>query len=143
MAKAEAKELGRDLLAKVGLADKADSYPSRLSGGQKQRVAIARALAMKPDVMLFDEVTSALDPELVSEVLAVIRNLAAEGMTMILVTHEMAFAADVSNRIGFMSEGVMAEIGAATDVIHGPQNPRLVAFLNRFHQRTIAPGAGA
>ena len=139
MAKAEAKELGRDLLTKVGLADKADSFPSRLSGGQKQRVAIARALAMKPDVMLFDEVTSALDPELVSEVLAVIRNLASEGMTMILVTHEMAFAADVSNRVGFMNEGVMAEIGAADDVIRKPQNPRLVAFLNRFHQQT---GAG-
>ena len=143
MAKAEAKELGRDLLAKVGLADKADSYPSRLSGGQKQRVAIARALAMKPDVMLFDEVTSALDPELVAEVLAVIGNLAADGMTMILVTHEMAFAADVSNRVGFMSEGVMAEIGSAADVIHRPRNPRLVAFLNRFHQRTIPAGAGA
>jgi polar amino acid transport system ATP-binding protein len=139
MAKAEAKDLGRDLLAKVGLADKADSFPSRLSGGQKQRVAIARALAMKPDVMLFDEVTSALDPELVSEVLAVIRNLASEGMTMILVTHEMAFAADVSNRVGFMSEGVLAEIGAAADVIRNPQNPRLVAFLNRFHQQA---GAG-
>ena len=91
---------------------------------------------MNPDVMLFDEVTSALDPELVSEVLAVIRNLASEGMTMILVTHEMAFAADVSNRVGFMSEGVMAEIGAAADVIRKPQNPRLVAFLNRFHQQT-------
>jgi polar amino acid transport system ATP-binding protein len=136
MVKAEARELGRDLLAKVGLADKAASFPSRLSGGQKQRVAIARALAMNPDVMLFDEVTSALDPELVSEVLVVIRNLASEGMTMILVTHEMAFAADVSNRVGFMSEGVMAEIGAAADVIRKPQNPRLVAFLNRFHQQT-------
>jgi polar amino acid transport system ATP-binding protein len=139
MPKAEAKELGRDLLAKVGLADKADSFPSRLSGGQKQRVAIARALAMKPDVMLFDEVTSALDPELVSEVLAVIRNLASDGMTMILVTHEMAFAADVSNRVGFMSEGVMAEVGAAADVIDNPQNPRLIAFLSRFHQKA---GAG-
>jgi ABC-type polar amino acid transport system ATPase subunit len=139
MAKAEAKDLGRDLLAKVGLADKADSFPSRLSGGQKQRVAIARALAMKPDVMLFDEVTSALDPELVSEVLAVIRNLASEGMTMVLVTHEMAFAADVSNRVGFMSEGVLAEIGAAADVIRNPQNPRLAAFLNRFNQQA---GAG-
>jgi polar amino acid transport system ATP-binding protein len=141
MAKAEAKDLGRDLLAKVGLADKADSFPSRLSGGQKQRVAIARALAMKPDVMLFDEVTSALDPELVSEVLAVIRNLASEGMTMILVTHEMAFAADVSNRVGFMSEGVLAEIGAAADVIRNPQNPRLVAFLNRFNQQASASPA--
>jgi polar amino acid transport system ATP-binding protein len=138
MAKAEATALGRDLLAKVGLADKADSFPSRLSGGQKQRVAIARALAMKPDVMLFDEVTSALDPELVSEVLAVIGDLASEGMTMILVTHEMAFAADVSHRVGFMSEGVMAEIGAAADVIRRPQNPRLVAFLNRFHRTGAA-----
>jgi polar amino acid transport system ATP-binding protein len=137
MAKAEARELGRDLLAKVGLADKAGSFPSKLSGGQKQRVAIARALAMNPDVMLFDEVTSALDPELVSEVLAVIRNLASEGMTMILVTHEMAFAADVSTRVGFMSEGVMAEIGAAADVIRRPQNPRLVAFLSRFHRAAI------
>jgi polar amino acid transport system ATP-binding protein len=143
MAKMEAKELGRDLLAKVGLADKADSFPSRLSGGQKQRVAIARALAMKPAVMLFDEVTSALDPELVAEVLAVIGTLAAEGMTMILVTHEMAFAADVSHRVGFMSDGVMAEIGAAADVIHHPQNPRLVGFLNRFHQRAMAPKPGA
>jgi polar amino acid transport system ATP-binding protein len=135
MAKDEARDLGRDLLAKVGLADKADSFPSRLSGGQKQRVAIARALAMKPDVMLFDEVTSALDPELVGEVLAVIRNLASEGMTMIMVTHEMAFAADVSNRVGFMSDGVLAEIGAADDVIRKPRNPRLVAFLNRFNQQ--------
>jgi polar amino acid transport system ATP-binding protein len=134
MAKAEALELGRDLLAKVGLADKADAFPSKLSGGQKQRVAIARALAMKPDVMLFDEVTSALDPELVEEVLNVIRGLAAEGMTMILVTHEMAFAADVSHRVGFMSEGVMAEIGLAGDVIRTPQNPRLAAFLSRFHR---------
>ena len=95
MARPEAAELARELLAKVGLADKVDAFPSRLSGGQKQRVAIARALAMRPDVMLFDEVTSALDPELVSEVLGVIKALAAEGMTMVLVTHEMAFAADV------------------------------------------------
>ena len=98
---------------------------------------------MKPDVMLFDEATSALDPELVGEVLSVIRSLAAEGMTMVLVTHEMAFAADVSNRVGFMNDGVMAEIGPAADVIHRPQNPRLVAFLNRFHQRTIPPTVGA
>jgi polar amino acid transport system ATP-binding protein len=137
MAKAEASELGRDLLAKVGLADKADIFPSRLSGGQKQRVAIARALAMNPDVMLFDEVTSALDPELVDEVLSVIRGLAREGMTMIMVTHEMAFAADVSNRVGFMNDGVMAEIGPAENIIHKPQNPRLVAFLNRFHRTSI------
>jgi polar amino acid transport system ATP-binding protein len=137
MAKAEASELGRDLLAKVGLAEKADVFPSRLSGGQKQRVAIARALAMNPDVMLFDEVTSALDPELVAEVLQVIRALAREGMTMIMVTHEMAFAADVSNRVGFMNDGVLAEIGPAESVIHKPQNPRLVSFLNRFHRGSI------
>ena len=135
MAKAEAADLGRGLLAKVGLADKADAFPSRLSGGQKQRVAIARALAMKPDVMLFDEVTSALDPELVSEVLSVIRDLAADGMTMVLVTHEIAFAADVSDRVGFMNEGVMAEIGSPEEVIRRPQNSRLAAFLERFHQR--------
>ncbi|WP_283816358.1 amino acid ABC transporter ATP-binding protein [Bradyrhizobium genosp. L] len=133
MAKAEAEALGRDLLAKVGLADKADAYPSRLSGGQKQRVAIARALAMKPDVMLFDEPTSALDPELVGEVLAVIRSLAAEGMTMVLVTHEMAFAADVSSRVGFMNDGIMAETGTAEEIIRAPKSERLKAFLSRFH----------
>jgi polar amino acid transport system ATP-binding protein len=130
---AEADALGRTLLAKVGLADKADSYPSRLSGGQKQRVAIARALAMKPEVMLFDEPTSALDPELVGEVLAVIRSLAAEGMTMVLVTHEMAFAADVSNRVGFMNDGVMAEIGTPDEIIRKPRSERLKSFLSRFH----------
>ncbi|WP_426434418.1 amino acid ABC transporter ATP-binding protein [Bradyrhizobium genosp. P] len=134
MSQAEANALGRDLLAKVGLADKADAYPSRLSGGQKQRVAIARALAMKPDVMLFDEPTSALDPELVGEVLAVIRNLAAEGMTMVLVTHEMAFAADVSSRVGFMNDGVMAEVGTAEEIIRQPKSERLKAFLSRFHE---------
>ena len=133
LSQAEADALGRDLLAKVGLADKADAYPSRLSGGQKQRVAIARALAMKPDVMLFDEPTSALDPELVGEVLAVIRNLAAEGMTMVLVTHEMAFAADVSSRVGFMNDGVMAEVGTADEIIRQPKSERLKAFLSRFH----------
>ncbi|MDN3274504.1 amino acid ABC transporter ATP-binding protein [Frankia sp. RB7] len=134
MAQAQANELGRDLLAKVGLADKADAFPSRLSGGQKQRVAIARALAMKPDVMLFDEPTSALDPELVGEVLSVIRSLAAEGMTMVLVTHEMAFAADVSTRVGFMNDGVMAEIGTPDETIRQPRSERLKAFLNRFHE---------
>jgi polar amino acid transport system ATP-binding protein len=137
MSKPESVALGRDLLAKVGLADKADTFPAKLSGGQKQRVAIARALAMKPDVMLFDEVTSALDPELVQEVLNVIRELAAEGMTMILVTHEMAFAADVSTRVGFMNDGVLAELGSVEEVIRKPQNPRLIAFLNRFHQQPV------
>jgi polar amino acid transport system ATP-binding protein len=134
IAKAEAAELGRGLLARVGLAGKADAFPSRLSGGQKQRVAIARALAMKPDVMLFDEPTSALDPELVGEVLEVIRGLAADGMTMVLVTHEMAFAADVSNRVAFMNGGVMAETGTADDIIRHPRSDRLKAFLSRFHQ---------
>jgi polar amino acid transport system ATP-binding protein len=134
MAQAEAEALGSDLLAKVGLADKADSFPSRLSGGQKQRVAIARALAMKPEVMLFDEPTSALDPELVGEVLSVIRGLAAEGMTMVLVTHEMAFAADVSTRVGFMNDGVMAEIGTPEETIRQPRSERLKTFLSRFHE---------
>ncbi|HEV2159105.1 amino acid ABC transporter ATP-binding protein [Bradyrhizobium sp.] len=134
MAQNEANDLGRDLLAKVGLADKADAFPSRLSGGQKQRVAIARALAMKPDVMLFDEPTSALDPELVGEVLSVIRSLAAEGMTMVLVTHEMAFAADVSTRVGFMNDGIMAEIGTPAETIRQPRSERLKAFLSRFHE---------
>jgi polar amino acid transport system ATP-binding protein len=134
MTPAEAAELGRDLLAKVGLADKADAFPAKLSGGQKQRVAIARALAMKPDVMLFDEVTSALDPELVGEVLNVVRDLAVEGMTMILVTHEMAFAADVSHRVGFMNDGVLAEIGPAEEIFRRPQHPRLVSFLERFNR---------
>jgi polar amino acid transport system ATP-binding protein len=133
MARAEAIRLGRDLLAKVGLADKADTFPSRLSGGQKQRVAIARALAMKPEIMLFDEPTSALDPELVGEVLAVIRSLAADGMTMVLVTHEMAFAADVSNRVGFMNDGIIAEIGTPDEIIRKPRSERLKAFLSRFH----------
>jgi polar amino acid transport system ATP-binding protein len=135
MAQAEADALGRDLLAKVGLADKANAFPSRLSGGQKQRVAIARALAMKPDVMLFDEPTSALDPELVGEVLAVIRQLAAEGMTMILVTHEISFAADVSTRVGFMNDGLMADLGTPDHIIRKPQSERLKSFLSRFHQR--------
>jgi ABC-type polar amino acid transport system ATPase subunit len=134
MAKAEASQLGRDLLAKVGLADKADQFPSRLSGGQKQRVAIARALAMKPDVMLFDEPTSALDPELVGEVLAVIRSLAVDGMTMVLVTHEMGFAAAVSSRVGFMNDGIMAEIGSPDEIILHPRSDRLRSFLSRFHQ---------
>ncbi len=135
MARGEAGELGRALLAKVGLADKADAYPSKLSGGQKQRVAIARALAMNPAVMLFDEVTSALDPELVSEVLAVdTRPGHGWYMTMVLVTHEMAFAAEVSDRVGFMNEGVLAEMGSPEEVIRKPQNPRLAAFLQRFHR---------
>ncbi len=131
---ATARAHAMELLGKVGLAEKADQFPSRLSGGQKQRVAIARALAMRPAVMLFDEPTSALDPELVGEVLNVIRDLAADGMTMVLVTHEMAFAEQVSDRIGFMRDGVMAELGPAHEVMHAPKDPKLAAFLERFHQ---------
>ena len=130
MAKAEARELGRDLLAKVGLADKADSFPSRLSGGQKQRVAIARALAMKPDVMLFDEVTSALDPELVGEVLKVMQKLAEEGRTMIVVTHEMGFARNVSNHVMFLHQGRTEEEGAPAEVLSAPCSERLKQFLS-------------
>lgn len=137
MSRNEAEALARQLLQKVGLGDKVEAYPSRLSGGQKQRVAIARALAMKPAVMLFDEVTSALDPELVGEVLAVVKALAAEGMTMVLVTHEMAFAADVSDRVGFMLEGVMAEIGSPAEIFRAPRNERLRAFLERFQRVTV------
>lgn len=119
------------LLEKVGLKDKADVYPDRLSGGQMQRVAIARALAMNPKIMLFDEPTSALDPELVGEVLAVMRNLAQEGMTMVVVTHEMGFAREVSDRVIFMDQGVIVEEGKPEDVLVNPQNERLRAFLRK------------
>jgi polar amino acid transport system ATP-binding protein len=122
-----------ELLRKVGLSDKAGSYPSQLSGGQKQRVAIARSLAMEPDVMLFDEVTSALDPELVGEVLEVVRELAEGGMTMVLVTHEMAFAAEVADRVIFIDGGVIAEQGPPDRVMHNPESDRLKQFLARFH----------
>ena len=125
---------GRALLAKVGLADKAETYPSHLSGGQRQRVAIARALAMGPSVMLCDEVTSALDPELVGEVLGVIEQLAEEGMTMVIVTHEIAFAQEVADAVAFMSDGVIVEIGPPDQVLANPQNPRTRAFLARFHR---------
>lgn len=130
--KASARKLALTMLEKVGLADKIDAFPVRLSGGQKQRVAIARALAMEPEVLLLDEVTSALDPELVGEVLAVIRGLADKGMTMAIVTHEMAFAADVASRVLFLDQGVIAETGSAEDVILNPQNPRLQGFVARF-----------
>src|SRR5690606_37916731 len=133
--KAEAAELARTLLAKVGLADKADEYPSRLSGGQKQRVTIARALAMNPEVMLFDEATSALDPELVGEVLGVMRALAAEGMTMVIVTHEIAFAREVADRVVFMRDGLVVEEGPAREVIDNPREPATQAFLSHFHRR--------
>ncbi|MBJ3777969.1 amino acid ABC transporter ATP-binding protein [Acuticoccus sp. 2012] len=128
----QARETGMELLVKVGLQDKADQYPQQLSGGQKQRVAIARALAMRPELILFDEVTSALDPELVGEVLTVLKDLAAEGTTMILVTHEIAFAADISDRVGFMVDGTFAELGTPQDVIYNPKSERLVRFLERF-----------
>ncbi len=119
----------RAMLARVGLSDKADEYPERLSGGQQQRVAIARALAMDPHVMLFDEVTSALDPELIKEVLDVLRELAAEGMTMIVVTHEIGFARDVANDVVFMDEGVIVEEGPVRRVIDSPREPRTRQFL--------------
>ena len=132
----EVMRRGRELLARVGLADKADSYPAQLSGGQQQRVAIARALAMEPKVMLFDEVTSALDPELVGEVLAVMEGLAAtHGMTMIVVTHEMQFAREAADRIVFMDQGVIVEQGPPDDLLDRPQTDRLRAFLSRFHVR--------
>jgi polar amino acid transport system ATP-binding protein len=127
--KRDARDQARELLKRVGLEDKVDEYPARLSGGQQQRVAIARALAMQPKLMLFDEVTSALDPELVKEVLDVMRALAQEGMTMIVVTHEMGFAADVGDRVVFMDGGVIVEDGPARQVIEKPQEERTKQFL--------------
>ncbi len=140
--KAEAEAAARTLLAKVGLADKADQYPSKLSGGQKQRVAIARALAMEPEVMLFDEATSALDPELVGEVLGVIQALAAEGMTMVIVTHEIAFAREVADRVIFMRDGIVVEEGPARQVIDTPREAATRAFLSHFHRAGIRPAEG-
>ncbi len=128
----EAEGLGRSLLAKVGLADKIDVHPSRLSGGQQQRVAIARALAMEPKLMLFDEPTSALDPELVGEVLEVMKSLAREGMTMIVVTHEMGFAREVADRVVFMDEGVVLEQGPPAELFASPQHERTKAFLGKI-----------
>ncbi|HZE51733.1 MAG TPA: amino acid ABC transporter ATP-binding protein [Bradyrhizobium sp.] len=129
--RAEALERGRALLARVGLAEKADAYPAQLSGGQQQRVAIARALAMQPKAILFDEPTSALDPELVGEVLGVMRKLADDGMTMVVVTHEMGFAADVADRVLFIDGGVIVEQGAAKSVLNQPQHARTQDFLRR------------
>ena len=134
MSEAEAREVARDQLAKVGLADRMDTHPARLSGGQKQRVAIARALAMGPKVMLFDEATSALDPELVGEVLATILKLAADGMTMVIVTHEIAFAREVSDRVVFMRDGVVVEDGPAAQVIGDPRQDATRQFLSHFHK---------
>ena len=129
--KAEAQEIALKLLETVGLSDKAASYPSQLSGGQKQRVAIARALAMSPDVMLFDEPTSALDPEMVGEVLTVMKQLAKDGMTMVVVTHEMGFAREVADRVLFMDDGVILEEGTPDEIFSNPQNPRTIDFLNK------------
>ena len=125
----EAEALATELLERFGLADKRDDYPDRLSGGQQQRVAIVRALAMKPDVMLLDEVTSALDPELVAEVLNVIRELAAGGMTMVIATHEMGFARDIANRIGFLDAGVILEEGTPEQIFSSPREERTQRFL--------------
>ena len=132
MTKAEAETLARENLASVGLLDFASAPATSLSGGQKQRVAIARALCMKPDLMLFDEPTSALDPEIVGEVLGVIRRLAAEGMTMVIVTHEMDFARDVSDKVVFMDQGVIAEEGSPEQVFTNPKMPRTREFLSRY-----------
>ncbi|WP_281180777.1 amino acid ABC transporter ATP-binding protein [Rhodococcus phenolicus] len=128
----EATERARELLDRVGLADKADAYPAQLSGGQQQRVAIARALAMEPKLMLFDEPTSALDPELVGEVLSVMKDLAAGGMTMIVVTHEMGFAREVADQLVFMDGGVVVESGAPRELLSNPQHERTQAFLSKL-----------
>ncbi len=135
MKKDEAIAIGEQFLAKVGLSAKRDEYPNRLSGGQKQRVAIARALTMQPKVMLFDEPTSALDPELIGEVLEVMRQLADEGMTMLVVTHEMSFAHDVSRRLVFMEGGIIAEQGPPAQLFDNPQNPQTKMFLQRVISR--------
>ena len=131
MNKAEAEKVGMELLEKVGLADKANANPDSLSGGQKQRVAIARGLAMNPDIMLFDEPTSALDPEMVGDVLNVMKELAEQGMTMIIVTHEMGFARQVANRVIFTADGEFLEDGTPDQIFDNPQHPRLQDFLNK------------
>lgn len=127
----EAKEQAMELLRRIGLEDKADVYPSTLSGGQKQRIAIIRSLAMNPDVILFDEPTSALDPEMVGEVLELMKELASEGMTMVVVTHEMGFAKEVANRVIFMDEGVIKEENTPKEFFENPKDPRLVEFLSK------------
>ena len=131
MNKEEARTEALRLLERVGLADKADAFPSQLSGGQKQRVAIARALEMKPDIMLFDEPTSALDPEMVGEVLAVMKELARDGMTMVVVTHEIGFAREVADRVIFMEGGYIVEQGTPEEVINNPKEPRTIDFLSK------------
>ncbi|WP_374213293.1 amino acid ABC transporter ATP-binding protein [Streptomyces sp. G1] len=141
--KAEAEAVARKNLARVGLSDKSEAYPAQLSGGQQQRVAIARALSMGPEVMLFDEPTSALDPELVGEVLAVMRVLAGEGMTMMVVTHEMSFAREVADRVVFMDGGVIVEQGPAAQVVGDPLEERTRGFLNRILDPAAAEAPGA
>ncbi len=131
MTKQAAIEKGRELLARVGLSEKADAYPAQLSGGQKQRVAIARALAMQPEIMLFDEPTSALDPEMVGEVLDVMKDLAKSGMTMVVVTHEMGFAREVGTRVLFMDQGIVMESGTPEEIFGSPQNVRTKEFLSK------------
>lgn len=131
MSKQDASDKARDLLKKVGLLDKADSFPAQLSGGQQQRIAIARALAMDPEIMLFDEPTSALDPEMVGEVLGVMKDLADAGMTMVVVTHEMGFAREVASRVLFMDQGIIMEQGTPADIFTNPQNERTKAFLGK------------
>ena len=131
LSKEEAEKKAMELLQKVGLADRANAYPSQLSGGQKQRVAIVRALCMDPEVMLFDEPTSALDPEMVGEVLTVIKDLAASGMTMAIVTHEMGFAREVADRIMFIDEGIIMEEGSPEEIFNSPKNPHLRDFLSK------------
>lgn len=131
MNKEEASKRADELLMRVGLSDKADTYPAMLSGGQKQRIAIARALAMNPDVMLFDEPTSALDPEMVGEVLEIMKELAQDGMTMVVVTHEMGFAREVASRVMFINEGQIQEENTPAEFFANPQNPRLCDFLSK------------
>ncbi len=131
MSKADAEKRGMELLKRVGLGDKADSYPAQLSGGQQQRIAIARALAMDPDIMLFDEPTSALDPEMVGEVLSVMKDLADAGMTMVVVTHEMGFAREVASRVLFMDEGIVMEENTPDELFSNPQNERTKSFLSK------------
>ena len=131
LGKAEAEDKALELLSRIGLLDKADAYPSQLSGGQKQRIAIVRSLAMSPDIMLFDEPTSALDPEMVGEVLSVMQELAEDGMTMVVVTHEMGFAREVANRVMFINEGVIQEENTPQEIFSNPQTPRLQEFLSK------------
>jgi polar amino acid transport system ATP-binding protein len=135
MSKSEARDRAAQALTKVGLSDKMDNHPTRLSGGQQQRVAIARAIAMEPRLMLFDEPTSALDPELVGEVLTVMKTLAAEGMTMAVVTHEMGFAAHVADQVAFMEKGELIGVDTPSRILHQPEDPRIQSFLRTYHER--------